>query len=36
VFDAALPYSTEKFNMFKSILPKEKFVPVSEKIIHES
>lgn len=35
-FDAQLPYSSEKYNMFKSILPQEKFVPVSEKIIGES
>ena len=35
-FDAQLPFSAEKYNLFKTILPKEKFVPVSERIITES
>jgi len=35
-FDMQLPYSTEKYSMFRTILPKEKFVPVSERIICES
>lgn len=35
-FDSQLPYSSEKYNLFKNILPKEKFVPVSERIIGET
>ena len=35
-FDTQLPYSTEKYEMLREILPKEKFVPASERIIDES
>ena len=35
-FDLQLPYDKEKFKMLKSVLPKEKFVPVMERKVDET
>ena len=34
-FDLQLPYDKEKFNILKSVLPKEKFVPVQDRKVDE-
>ena len=35
-FDLQLPFDKEKYKTFKDILPKEKFVPVQDRLIQES
>ena len=34
-FDLQLPYDKEKYKLFKSVLPADKFEPVTERIPHE-